>query len=67
MTKKLEIKQEGPNQKHETNNLDLRMKLKTNKTFTKMLSKKSKSKDTKNKLKDIVFGKLRLNGKIEIK
>ena len=44
------------------------MKLKTNFFFfTKELSKKSKSKDTGTKLKDIVFGKLRLNDKIEIK
>jgi hypothetical protein len=43
------------------------MKLKTNKTFTKMLRKKIKVKRMRINLKNIIFGKLGLKDKIKNK
>jgi len=53
--------------KHNTINLNWMMKLKTNKTFTKMLRKKIKVKRMRINLKNIIFGKLGLKDKIENK
>ena len=53
--------------KHNTMNLDWKMKLKTNKIFTKRQRKKLKIKRIRTKLKIIIFGKLSLNDEIESK
>ena len=53
--------------KHDTMNLDWKMKLKTNKIFTKRQRKKLKIKRIRTKLKIIIFGKLSLNDEIESK
>jgi hypothetical protein len=48
-------------------NLSWRMKLKTNKSFTKELTKKLKIKKIRTKLKNIIFAKLGLKNYIENK
>jgi hypothetical protein len=47
--------------KHNTISLNWMIKLKSNKFFTKKSRKKLKIKRMKTKLKDIIFGELRLN------
>jgi len=54
-------------EKHNIINLNWMMKLKTNKTFTKMLRKKIKVKKMRINLKNIIFGKLGLKNKNENK
>jgi len=51
--------------KHNTINLNWNMKLKTNKTFTKRPKKKKEIQRMRNKLKNIIFGKLGLNDEIK--
>jgi hypothetical protein len=54
-------------EKYNTINLNWRLKLKTNKTFRKGPRKKIKIKRMRTRLENIIFGKLRLNDKIENK
>jgi hypothetical protein len=66
--KQLEIKKNKDQiEKYNTINLNWRLKLKTNKTFRKGPRKKIKIKRMRTRLENIIFGKLRLNDKIENK
>jgi len=54
-------------EKHNTINLNWMIKLKTNKFFIKVPRKKLKIKRMRTELENMIFGKLRLNDKIENK
>jgi len=54
-------------EKHNTINLNWMIKLKTNKIFIKVPRKKLKIKRMRTELENMIFGKLRLNDKIENK
>jgi len=53
--------------KHNTIHLNWRMKLKTNKTYTKETRKKIEIKRMRTKLENIIFSKLKMNDEIENK